>query len=96
VKFIGAIALGVAAGCWYVYVAWTIWFWFAVPLGAPAIGYWHAFGLYSLATSVLIWCASGKGEADLSEVAAVMLGKAFLAAFILGEAWVALKLMGAA
>lgn len=38
------------------YVMLTIWEWFVVPLGVPAIGFWHAMGLWVLGHVI-----SGKG-----------------------------------
>lgn len=36
------------------WVTWFMWGWFMVPLGLPAIGFWHATGI-ALITRLLIW-----------------------------------------
>ena len=64
-RALGKFVLGIALALYYVLVAWKLWEWFAVPLGAPHIPFAHAIGLYALAASVLIW--SYYGDVDLSE-----------------------------
>lgn len=34
--------------CWIAFVASILWGWFMVPLGAPAISWGHALGLFAL------------------------------------------------
>jgi hypothetical protein len=36
-----------------------LWTWFVVPLGAPSIRYWHAFGLYAFANYLAYHAPSG-------------------------------------
>jgi hypothetical protein len=42
---VGVIALAAALGVLRAFVISDLWFWFAVPLGAPAINTWQAYGL---------------------------------------------------
>lgn len=39
------IALVIALSLWSAWGVVTLWGWYAVPLGAPIIGYWHAAGI---------------------------------------------------
>jgi hypothetical protein len=49
-----ALILVVPVTVWGAYVEKTLWWWFFVPLGLPAIGMAHAYGL-----STFLACASG-------------------------------------
>ena len=54
--YLVALVIDVPCALWSCYVDWCYWYWFAVPLGAPVIGYWHFLGLamlVGLATLVL-------------------------------------------
>ena len=69
----------------------TLWSWFAVPLGAPDIGYAHAYGL-ALLISLLTYqpdSADG-GNSALTVTIAALVRSAVTLAF----AWVAFQLTG--
>jgi hypothetical protein len=47
------------------YGAWVLswyWLWFATPLGAPAVGSWHMFGIYLGARIVVIQHAPARRD----------------------------------
>lgn len=74
------------AGFWSGLTVSVLWGWFIVPLGAPAIGLWHAYGL------ALIWSAfSGlgrKGRDDNSGMAQVLVQVPLAGCVLMGSAWV--------
>jgi hypothetical protein len=88
-KTIGMLTIGVVIGAWYSFVAWQLWAWFAMPLGAPALTFAHAFGLYVLAASVLLWGISPDVKMETEEAVTLVMGKANVAAIILLEGYVA-------
>jgi len=69
----------------------VMWGWFVVPLGAPAVGAWHAAGLTSIWT-LLTYKAKERNHTHsfLARVAV----QACIYMAILGIAWVIHKLMG--
>lgn len=42
---LGIVLITAISTFWGGFVAATLWGWFVVPLGVPAINYWHAAGL---------------------------------------------------
>lgn len=48
--YLVTIPLGIV---WHGYADSVLWSWFIVPLGAPAIGLWHAGGIALFVTSLL-------------------------------------------
>ena len=46
---VAGFGLAFAISMWKAFVLMKVWQWFAVPLGAPHIGLWHAFGLGTVA-----------------------------------------------
>ncbi len=42
---VGEFALALVLAAWKAFVLSVVWGWFVVPLGAPAIGVLHAYGL---------------------------------------------------
>lgn len=95
-KELGKIVFGIAVGCWYIFVAWKLWGWFAVPLGAPGLSYLQAFGLYTLAASVLIWSFYADPDEANDKGVIIAVAKCITCAVLLGEGWVIRWIMGAA
>lgn len=92
---IGKMVLGILIGTVYVFVAWKLWGWFAVPVGAPHLGFVAAFGLYALAASILLW-GFNVPEGQTTEYGLVLgAAKAFVALILLFEGWVAHLMIGA-
>lgn len=51
------------------YLLHTMWAWFAVPIGAPVIGLWHAYGLAVMGRlGMSIACKTDSGELTVPEV----------------------------
>ena len=77
---------------WGGFVAATLWGWFAVPLGAPSITFWHAAGLGAL-LSVFLGSRGMPPVPDKSEAGAMMLlgflYSVFVPLFGLAAGWVA-------
>lgn len=48
------IALSVVSFAYRALVLKHVWTWFVVPLGAPAIGFWHAYGILGGVAVVLL------------------------------------------
>lgn len=91
---LGKFVFGCALGAFYTFVAWRLWDWFAVPVGAPHVTYAHAYGLYALATSVLIWSFHADINQKDTDYTALALAKAMVSAIILFEGWLAHLVMG--
>lgn len=71
------------------FVWWMLWRWFVVPLGAPSIAYWHAFGLSLFTAWMRIYSSDGNTE-ELKrgwERSAVLAGKAIGMGLVLFIAW---------
>ena len=76
---------------WGGFVAATLWGWFAVPLGVPAITFWHAAGLGALLSVFL--GSRGVPLAEKSDAGALQLLAFIYSVFIpllsLAAGWVA-------
>lgn len=89
-----SILLALPVSIWAAWVEKTLWYWFAVPLGLPAIGMAHAYGL-----SALLVCITGGISAALfrknddTSPSTRMVALAIGFAICLGCAWVAHKFM---
>lgn len=87
---IGKFVVGVLIGTFYVFVAWKLWWWFAIPLGAPNLNFLQAFGLYALAASVMLWSLNADiSEKSQDKTMLLAFGKAIVAAILLGEGYLA-------
>jgi hypothetical protein len=79
---------------WCAYVEKVLWWWFIVPLGMPAIGMAHAYGL-----SVFLWCSAGILSVSTrlqstEKPTRAMIGIAIGFGISLLFGWIAHKLMG--
>jgi hypothetical protein len=93
VRFAVAMALWPFTAAWRAYVLVTLWAWFAVPLGLPALGKAHAYGLAILA-SILVMRARipNKHDEDVTSLKAFIdlhVEAALAPAFALLGGWVA-------
>lgn len=74
------------AGFWSGLTVSVLWSWFIVPLGLPAVGLWHAYGL------ALIWSAfSGLGRKSRDEdngLARVLVQVPFVGGVLMAAGWV--------
>lgn len=65
---------------WGGFVAATLWGWFAVPLGAPGITFWHAAGLTALLSVFL--GSRGMPVPDKSQAGTLMLLSILYSVFV--------------
>lgn len=76
---------------WGGFVAATLWGWFAVPLGAPSISFWHAAGLGALLSVFL--GSRGMPVPDKSDAGTMLLMSFLYSLFVpllgLAFGWVA-------
>lgn len=56
---------------WGGYIASLLWGWFLVPLGVPAIGYWHAVGIETLLGAFGLFSRKTQPDADDSPLSIV-------------------------
>lgn len=84
---------------WSAYTFWSLYLWFAVPIGAPAIGFWHCCGLLLL----YLWFrkrADPIGETDKERYKAICalsgksIGFGMLNGFLLALGYLAHLMMG--
>jgi hypothetical protein len=80
------------------YTAKVLWYWFAVPLGVPPIGFWHAMGLGSLvfvfsASLVKPHKAAGEKKSTKDLVAEFLAYALLLPSLLLGLGWFYLQAM---
>lgn len=61
-KLIVGLAVGLVAALLYAFTLYTYWGWFVLPLGAPPIGYAHAYGL-----SLLVRAATFRAELSVKD-----------------------------
>jgi hypothetical protein len=84
-SFLEFIALLILSIFWCGWVTATLWGWFFVPLGVPAIGVWHAFGI-----AALVGLLKGVQARKLESTTVERLTFGILApAFALGFGWLA-------
>lgn len=74
------------------YATATLWAWFVVPLGAPGIGYAHAFGLSFFWKYLSFERGKGDKDDDLP-VAVRAVRSVVLTALVLGLGWLAKEAM---
>lgn len=82
---IGKIVTGIAIGVLYSFTFWKLWGWFAVPTGAPQLGFLHAWGLYTLASSVLLWSLNADQKSE--DVMLRICAKGLISGLTLLEGW---------
>lgn len=92
-KSIIQLVAGTLSGMWYAFVAYKVYWWFAVPLGAPHIGYIVAWGLYNMVSALLLWGIIVPSElmpkhSDKYDLSFALVAKAVTAGGILLESWI--------
>lgn len=93
-KALVAIVAYIAVIPWVAYVATVMWGWFVVPLGMPAIGKAHAYGLLAIAGLIRRGESSKKADPAGTRDVIVAIGIAFSTpALVLFVGWLAHKLM---
>lgn len=60
------------------------WQWFVVPLGAPSITYWHAFGLSSVFTMISVTCTRDLNAPKGDDFNALLVFKLIVWAMVAG------------
>lgn len=83
---------GLILGCWNAYTLLLMYDWFAVPLGAPVLAYWHFYGLRMLVWMTAWTPTHANDEAfsasdKLSRHAGLVVGVAFAHSLCLLFAW---------
>lgn len=79
---LGFFALAAIGGLWWSYVSTVLWGWFVVPLGLPAIGLWHMYGLRMFYSLFMGFQRNPKEQESVSSaIAGVILGPMFVLLF---------------
>lgn len=91
---VASLVIALPVTLWAAWVEKTLWWWFAVPLGLPAIGTAHAYGI-----SCLLVCLSGRNsiygrKADDRSPSLLALGSAAAFGVVLLSGWIAHRFMG--
>lgn len=87
---LGLLGVVVALGAWVAYVAHKFYGWFVVPLGAPALSWWHVWGLlimYNLITYKTDDREKSKEPGPIGKILGYILGRALIVAVILLIGW---------